>query len=392
MNRIQLIQNGSGESFALQQGTNVVGRDPDCEIQLNADGVSRQHCRIDCMGSSIIVRDLGSTNGTFVNEEATTRVVCDLGDQLRIGPFEFQLAVGEPEFEKEANLLDSLLNAEEVPAAEESSGDLLNGLNLESLESVAPTDTAPSPGAVARRPAPPKNLIEGLDLDSLESATPTTSNASQEPSKQKRRKQRPRKVAVAPDPADLLADATPPIPAQPLAAPSTEAREPATPEPVKPRPTSPAPSISRPKPKPKVKRERTPRDWSSIRNFFEEKTGLAITLLLCLVLAAVFVVPWSNLMRTSDVTILEFYEKAVQDIQSGAPSPEVGEQLKEQNAAYVAELSGASDLSMAARQLLRAGRDHLLPALAETKSPESGEQALLEQSEGRSSIPGRQRY
>ena len=101
--------------------------------------------------------------------------------------------------------------------------------------------------------------------------------------------------------------------------------------------------------------------------------------MVCLILAAVFVVPWSNLMRSSDVAILEFYEKALQDIQSGPPSPEASEQLKEQNAAYVAELSAASGLSMTARQLLRAGRDHLLPALAEARSPESEEQELLEQ-------------
>ena len=47
----------------------LVGRDAACGLALDDDSVSRRHATIEFDGESHIVRDLGSTNGTFVNEQ-----------------------------------------------------------------------------------------------------------------------------------------------------------------------------------------------------------------------------------------------------------------------------------------------------------------------------------
>ncbi len=64
----------------------VIGRSPKCEIQVDQESVSRNHCRIRFEGGEFLVRDLGSTNGTYVNDD----LVHDdgrlrHGDQLKVG-------------------------------------------------------------------------------------------------------------------------------------------------------------------------------------------------------------------------------------------------------------------------------------------------------------------
>jgi diguanylate cyclase (GGDEF)-like protein len=64
----------------------LVGRDTACAIQLDDDSVSRRHATIDFDGESHIVRDLGSTNGTFVNEQRlNTPYPLTAGDRVRFG-------------------------------------------------------------------------------------------------------------------------------------------------------------------------------------------------------------------------------------------------------------------------------------------------------------------
>ena len=71
----------------LAQGANVIGRDPSCEIWVDARGVSRRHARITVSGHSAIVEDLASTNGTFVGGRklTATRPLAD-GDVIALGP------------------------------------------------------------------------------------------------------------------------------------------------------------------------------------------------------------------------------------------------------------------------------------------------------------------
>ncbi len=56
-----------GQTFTLDQHLLTVGRDPSSDIVINDPQVSRQHARIMRRGSLMVIEDLGSTNGTFVN-------------------------------------------------------------------------------------------------------------------------------------------------------------------------------------------------------------------------------------------------------------------------------------------------------------------------------------
>ena len=64
----------------------TVGRSPDCDIVLEADGVSREHARFVMSGGRVVVEDLESRNGTFVNDEKIERRALRSGDHVRLGP------------------------------------------------------------------------------------------------------------------------------------------------------------------------------------------------------------------------------------------------------------------------------------------------------------------
>jgi hypothetical protein len=63
----------------------IVGRSSDLDMVLVEDMVSRRHARIACDPSGIVIEDLGSTNGTFVNGEKIKRAVLKEGDRVLIG-------------------------------------------------------------------------------------------------------------------------------------------------------------------------------------------------------------------------------------------------------------------------------------------------------------------
>ena len=73
--------------FMLSAGENLIGRNPECAIWIDASGVSRRHARVrlDVHTGSAAIEDLGSTNGTFVNEARvdTPRVLAD-GDVVQV--------------------------------------------------------------------------------------------------------------------------------------------------------------------------------------------------------------------------------------------------------------------------------------------------------------------
>lgn len=73
----------------------VIGRSSRCELQIDQESVSRNHCRIAFDGRSFAVRDLGSTNGTYVNDEQISREFgLANGDRIKVGPTIFKYLSG----------------------------------------------------------------------------------------------------------------------------------------------------------------------------------------------------------------------------------------------------------------------------------------------------------
>lgn len=81
-----LIEDGSDiKRFPISADTTVIGRLGGSDIEINDPGASRRHAEIRRRGQEIVVVDLGSTNGTLVNESKISEKVLEEGDRITIG-------------------------------------------------------------------------------------------------------------------------------------------------------------------------------------------------------------------------------------------------------------------------------------------------------------------
>ncbi|NJL98211.1 MAG: diguanylate cyclase [Synechococcaceae cyanobacterium SM2_3_2] len=83
-----------GRQYILGEDLLSVGRGSRNSIVLEDDSVSRHHCRIERHGSLYHLSDLGSTNGTYVNDRLSREVQLQGGDQVRIGETIFKFLSG----------------------------------------------------------------------------------------------------------------------------------------------------------------------------------------------------------------------------------------------------------------------------------------------------------
>jgi FHA domain-containing protein len=78
-------------SYELRVGVNRLGRSPKNDLQLDHPTVSGSHCEIILSADGILLRDLGSTNGTYVNQEQITEQMIEHGSVLHVGEVEMEL-------------------------------------------------------------------------------------------------------------------------------------------------------------------------------------------------------------------------------------------------------------------------------------------------------------
>jgi len=81
-----------GKKIVIPQSGLVIGRDRGCQMRISSDQISRVHCKFTVSQDGIILKDLGSRNGTFVNEN---RIENDRqlksGDVVKVGPLTLEI-------------------------------------------------------------------------------------------------------------------------------------------------------------------------------------------------------------------------------------------------------------------------------------------------------------
>jgi len=86
-----------GRRWSLDRDEIVVGRESDCDVMVPIDTVSRCHCRLHQRGDAVFLTDLGSTNGTALNDEALApneAFALRSGDRIRVGSAIFKYLRG----------------------------------------------------------------------------------------------------------------------------------------------------------------------------------------------------------------------------------------------------------------------------------------------------------
>jgi predicted component of type VI protein secretion system len=84
-----------GPDILVSRSLVLVGRHPQCDVRLPSIRVSRRHCCLTEVDGAIIVRDLGSTNGTLINGQRVEAGRLRPGDELSIANLRYRLEQGQ---------------------------------------------------------------------------------------------------------------------------------------------------------------------------------------------------------------------------------------------------------------------------------------------------------
>lgn len=152
-----------GKAIPLKIGKFMVGRGEDCHLRPNNELVSRHHCVFTVDEFVVRLRDLGSTNGTFVNgERIRGQVILNHGDKVAVGKLEFEVSLKGAMVHAAAlpvgTVIDSDSSAGDIPsfdatrtmisegeeAAESDTGTFAKGQTV-TIPVFNPTPVAPEP-------------------------------------------------------------------------------------------------------------------------------------------------------------------------------------------------------------------------------------------------------
>src|SRR5437763_7741272 len=92
--RAQLIPLDGTPAFDIGKDMTLVGRKEECDLRLDHKSVSKMHCVIVKTDGLLLLRDLGSTNGTRVNGQRVRRAALLPNDQVAFASFKFKVAFG----------------------------------------------------------------------------------------------------------------------------------------------------------------------------------------------------------------------------------------------------------------------------------------------------------
>lgn len=175
MNYVLQIVRGRSETSTLKlmDGVNTIGRQDGCLIRVRSAQVSRRHCEIYEDKGKLMVKDLGSSNGTFVNgKRVLGQQVLNVGDVLSIGGISLRVdlptagtprpAAGKPAVKPSDTAELAALPVGEADAEIEEEFEVEIDAEPDHLDLI-PLDDEPPPPKPAKAPAAAKGSAPSAD-------------------------------------------------------------------------------------------------------------------------------------------------------------------------------------------------------------------------------------
>jgi pSer/pThr/pTyr-binding forkhead associated (FHA) protein len=131
--RARLVSMDSSPSIDLVRDLTLLGRDEDCDVRLDHKSISKLHCVLVKTDGLLLVRDLGSTNGTRVNGQRVRRAALLPNDMLSVANVKFRVQFGAE------------LEPEPLPTAVEEVKDVKKDVGAAPIQRNALPDVYPEP-------------------------------------------------------------------------------------------------------------------------------------------------------------------------------------------------------------------------------------------------------
>lgn len=141
----------SGKMFLID-GTKIIGRDPGCDIVVSGAHVSRRHAELSIRSGKLWVKDLGSSNGSFVNGQRSDERQLKNGDEVKFDAMIFKV-VGPASVEESFDEADMTQFRPAVAARPVAAPQAASPTEVPKAAPAAPV-SAPAPVAPAPAPAP----------------------------------------------------------------------------------------------------------------------------------------------------------------------------------------------------------------------------------------------
>src|SRR3954468_10830347 len=177
-----IVQGRSASStLKLGDGVTTIGRHDECQLRIKSSQVSRKHCELFEKKGLLLVKDLGSSNGTLVNgKRIKGQQVLEPGDELTIGPVQLRVSkVGEkapaPAGKPAPTPGDTAVTPEALVA--EEADDFLIDFDDPTESAEDPTVPAPPPAAAKGKGAAKDDdaiadFLMDIDIDGDEEGSP----------------------------------------------------------------------------------------------------------------------------------------------------------------------------------------------------------------------------
>ena len=163
---------GSSSTVKLGAGVTVVGRHDDCQLRIKSSQVSRKHCEIFEKKGLLLVKDLGSSNGTFVNgKKIDGQRVLEIGDELTVGQVTFKVTKTEAGSEARGPKPgDTAVVPATAPAAASSSDTDDFDIDFDDDFETSTSAPTPAPAAETKKAAEPSPKVAAASKAKTETA------------------------------------------------------------------------------------------------------------------------------------------------------------------------------------------------------------------------------
>lgn len=146
---VLITQDYTQRAIPLNRPRTIIGRQTDCQIRIPTADVSRQHCEVQVEGDAVSIRDMGSSNGTFVNRKKISQTTLSAGDLISVGSCVFVVRLnGDP------------ANIDAEDAYEDGAVATAATAGGAEAPTVVSRPAAPPAARPAAKPAPSKSLLD----------------------------------------------------------------------------------------------------------------------------------------------------------------------------------------------------------------------------------------